>query len=73
MVEGILHRFTNGALDLRHECFVEITAGANAGQRHRQCGLVFPPLAKISHAQESVVGVREAAFVNDEARIDFTA
>ena len=52
---------------------VEIGARADAGQRHRQAGLGLPPFAEVGNLHQAVLGVGEAALVDDQPGVDLAA
>ena len=73
MIEGILHRRANGAFHFGHDVGAQVGACTDAGQRHRQIGVAFPPVAEINRLVQPVLGVGESALVNDEPRVHVTA
>jgi hypothetical protein len=51
---------------------VDVRAGTDPGERHRQSRLALPPLAEVGDLDEAVVGVGEAALVDDQPGVDLT-
>ena len=49
---------------------VDVRAGTDPGERHGQAGLALPPLAEVGDPDEAVVGVGEAALVDDQPGVD---
>ncbi len=68
--ERMRHRGADRGFGGRRRRRIEIGARADAGQRHRQAGVRFPPVAEVDDLHEAVILIGEAALVDDEPGVD---